>query len=654
MTGVARMFFTPKTFRWQSRSSWGVDGLKRRVGLGIAQRATVVGRGRFVEVSNYNLIAQDGSLGSILKSVLSEESACIPVLSHSARDGLSRVDASIRLGRQNLTRDGVDQLNGQGGRRLVNGSNHNRVGVESLSFTSDNNGLARSKTSWDGSDFSVGTDREKPVTSGAVNNDGAGYTRKRSRGHDLDNIACVTLDSNVLALGATQCNNTLVLGIHTLDIEGVARKLGKDRLGPDNLTLVLSAQTIHATTASYKDNKLVEAKGVSVQTLLLADSLATGDAGNEALGERCKVVGKILEVVHVTGDTVDVGLERVGVSLLLQDLGQVLDTRYISPNGSDGSGKTFRTLPVDLAVADHNPVVRLSNSSSSNSKAFSTRFLDNLSNSMNSFNIASRLESPTSHHASKVDVSSVGAGGKGTWAGKVRQLVGLGDFAVLQVGVVNLGLVSSLGSGVDKEVRLRLSEVRRVNDNRNSVGRQLEVLGCLATQNVHLELGKGAISPGKDRSCRVAANKHDVLGSMNIALGANGKVIQSSSGESVESNLGDIGRDLKGNVVGNLTELPNDLTQSAIALSQLENLQILNLALELVVPHVTTSQRIPSLYLGAIRRSNPVFALSSAQETTAIGDIVGNLLTPDNGTVAGVHGADNADVAKCVKEARLV
>jgi hypothetical protein len=49
-----------------------------------------------------------------------------------------------------------------------------------------------------------------------------------------------------------------------------------------------------------------------------------------------------------------------------------------------------------------------------------------------------------------------------------------------------------------------------------------------------------------------------------------------------------------------------------------------------------------------------VLPLSSAQEATAIGDIICNLLAPNNGASAGVHGADDADVAECVKEARLI
>jgi hypothetical protein len=49
-----------------------------------------------------------------------------------------------------------------------------------------------------------------------------------------------------------------------------------------------------------------------------------------------------------------------------------------------------------------------------------------------------------------------------------------------------------------------------------------------------------------------------------------------------------------------------------------------------------------------------MLTLSSAQETTAIGDIIRDLLTPDNLTVAGVDGADKADVAESVEEARLI
>jgi hypothetical protein len=49
-----------------------------------------------------------------------------------------------------------------------------------------------------------------------------------------------------------------------------------------------------------------------------------------------------------------------------------------------------------------------------------------------------------------------------------------------------------------------------------------------------------------------------------------------------------------------------------------------------------------------------MLALGSAQETAAIGDIIRNLLAPDDRTVAGVHSADNADVAECVEEARLI
>jgi len=49
-----------------------------------------------------------------------------------------------------------------------------------------------------------------------------------------------------------------------------------------------------------------------------------------------------------------------------------------------------------------------------------------------------------------------------------------------------------------------------------------------------------------------------------------------------------------------------------------------------------------------------MFALSSAQETAAIGNIIRNLLTPYNSAIAGVHSTDNADITECVKEARLI
>jgi hypothetical protein len=49
-----------------------------------------------------------------------------------------------------------------------------------------------------------------------------------------------------------------------------------------------------------------------------------------------------------------------------------------------------------------------------------------------------------------------------------------------------------------------------------------------------------------------------------------------------------------------------------------------------------------------------MLTLSSAQETTAIGDIVRNLLTPNNLAIAGVDGADETNVAECVKEACLI
>ncbi|KAI6764516.1 hypothetical protein HG530_008305 [Fusarium avenaceum] len=161
----------------------------------------------------------------------------------------------------------------------------------------------------------------------------------------------------------------------------------------------------------------------------------------------------------------------------------------------------------------------------------------------------------------------------------------------------------------------------RMDSDGDGISGQLELLGVLAAKDVHLKLGKGAVGPSKNGCGRVAANKHNVLRSMDIALGANGKVVQSSSCKSVEC-------------------------------SDLET--ILNLALEFVMPDVTTCQSVPSLHSGAIRRSDPVLPLSSAQEAAAIGDIVSNLLAPNNGTSAGVHGADNADVAECVKEARLI
>src|SRR6478609_8042481 len=155
--------------------------------------------------------------------------------------------------------------------------------LKSLSLTTDNDGLARSETGGNRSNLSVGTNRKQPLASRAVDNDCAGNTGKRTGGHHLDYIASVALDGDILALGATQSDDTLILGIDTLDFKGLARKLGKYRLGPDDLTLVLSAKTIHATTASRKHNKLVEAKSVSVEALLLSSGLATEDASDDLL-----------------------------------------------------------------------------------------------------------------------------------------------------------------------------------------------------------------------------------------------------------------------------------------------------------------------------------------------------------------------------------
>jgi hypothetical protein len=49
-----------------------------------------------------------------------------------------------------------------------------------------------------------------------------------------------------------------------------------------------------------------------------------------------------------------------------------------------------------------------------------------------------------------------------------------------------------------------------------------------------------------------------------------------------------------------------------------------------------------------------VLAFSSAQETATIGNIIRNLLAPNDSAIAGVDSTDNADVAECVKEARLI
>jgi hypothetical protein len=229
--------------------------------------------------------------------------------------------------------------------------------LESLSLTTDNDGLTRSETGGNRSNLSVDTNRKQPLASRAIDNDSAGNAGKRTGRHHLDNIASVALDSNVLALGATQSDHTLILGIDTLNLERLARNLGKDRLGPDDLALVLSAKTIHTTTASCKHNKLVEAESVAVQALLLSSGLTTKDTSDDSLRERCKVVRKVLKVIDMSCNTVDVGRERVGVSLLLKNLGEVLSTRNVSPDSSNSASQTLRSLPVNLAVTDKDPVI---------------------------------------------------------------------------------------------------------------------------------------------------------------------------------------------------------------------------------------------------------------------------------------------------------
>ncbi|KAI6764515.1 hypothetical protein HG530_008304 [Fusarium avenaceum] len=249
--------------------------------------------------------------------------------------------------------------------------------LKSFSLTSDDNSLTGSEASRNRSNLTISTDREQPVAGRAIDDHSAGHTRKRSSGHHFNNVASVALDGDIFTLGSAQSNNTLILGVHTLDIKGLARNLGKDRLVPDNLALVFGAETIHTTAASCEHNELVEAKGVPVQTLLLADSrLATKHTGDEAL--------------------------RVCVSLFLQDLGKVLSTRDVGPDSSNSTAQALRTLPVNFAVADQNPVIRLGDSSSSNGEALGPRLLEDLSNGMDSLDITGRLDGPAGQNSMRL------------------------------------------------------------------------------------------------------------------------------------------------------------------------------------------------------------------------------------------------------------
>src|SRR5687768_6170540 len=101
--------------------------------------------------------------------------------------------------------------------------------------------------------------------------------------------------------------------------------------------------------------------------------------------------------------TVDICLEGVGVGFLLEHLSQVLGYWNVGINSSNSTSQALWARPVNLAVADHLPVIAKCGGSSTNGETLAASLLNNFGCGVNNLTVAlGSLIRPASENAMRI------------------------------------------------------------------------------------------------------------------------------------------------------------------------------------------------------------------------------------------------------------
>ncbi|KAG7132589.1 hypothetical protein HYQ46_009449 [Verticillium longisporum] len=209
----------------------------------------------------------------VLECILSEEGTGVPVLCDGAVNRLGSVDSFVRLGGQDLARDGIQEVDGQVGCCCARGRNDGRVGVEVLVLdfaitknpadlsdrvvrgtrghlddgealepavgAADNDRLLGRPLGRNIANLAIDTNGKKPLAGSAVDNGSGLHLGPGALGKHFDDLACGGLGYDLLAVGSTNGDEApVVLNKNTFHIPGLARRDGECGGGPRNLSVV--------------------------------------------------------------------------------------------------------------------------------------------------------------------------------------------------------------------------------------------------------------------------------------------------------------------------------------------------------------------------------------------------------------------------------
>ena len=267
---------------------------------------------------------------------------------------------------------------------------------------------------------------------------------------------------------AGQCFDACVPGLASRDVNDLFR--------PDDVAGVSAFECQETATAGSAGDGLPEAKSIA---LVIA---STEEAAHETLRQGTDGLWQALEIVDVTSNAVDIGVNRRAVCLFLQFMHQSFRLGGNGECSGDGVSQHFRTLPGSTTVTEEHPFACRQvdrRTDSRNGVSLDRDFGDymcgcSLSSAAGS---AEAVDGPFAQHAmrhgrnsgdlvvrdsSEIHVCVIAAGRECAVARDLGQTVRLLDLALLQVDVVDLGPVGDGSLEVHEEVSQGVGVVWRV------------------------------------------------------------------------------------------------------------------------------------------------------------------------------------------------